>query len=210
MKSTSSSRVPILVGRTVPIVFPTALVRLYTWVREGPHRGRDHSQRKAGAANEHERPGALLARKINDMNEMSMESVALAGSCLCGTVRFQISPPFSKFAHCHCTRCRKATGAAHASNIYLTPEQLTWLAGQDAIARYNLPSALSFARWFCSQCGSLVPRLSRSGKTVVVPAGSLDDQPMENPRARIFCDSEAPWVCVGDDLPRHPQYPSWW
>jgi hypothetical protein len=144
------------------------------------------------------------------MIESSTVSDALVGSCLCGAVKFQISPPFAKFVHCHCSRCRKATGAAHASNIYLAPEQLTWLSGEDAVKRFNLPSALSFARWFCSHCGGPVPRLSRSSRTVVVPAGSLDGHPMEKPRARIFCNSQAPWACDEDDLPRHPEYPSWW
>jgi hypothetical protein len=139
-----------------------------------------------------------------------MTNGILRGGCLCGKVTYEVRPPFSKFAHCHCRRCRKATGAAHASNIYLAPWQLTWLGGEDAIRRFNLPSAASFARWFCSQCGSPVPRLSRSGSTVVVPAGTLDDHPQEQPRARIFCDSEAPWACAADDLPRHSEYPSWW
>jgi hypothetical protein len=134
----------------------------------------------------------------------------LRGSCLCGAVTYEVRPPFSKFAHCHCGRCRKATGAAHASNLYLAPEQLSWLDGQDAIRRFDLPSATSFARWFCGHCGGPVPRLSRSGRTVVVPAGTLDDHPRDKPRARIFCGSEAPWACNRDGLPRNSEYPPWW
>ncbi|MGH8177546.1 MAG: GFA family protein [Steroidobacter sp.] len=134
----------------------------------------------------------------------------LRGSCLCGSVTFAVRAPFSKFAHCHCARCRKATGAAHASNIYLKPEQLTWINGEEMVARFDLPSATSFARWFCRNCGGPVPRLSRSGRTVVVPAGSLDNHPNEKPKARIFCGSEAPWACSADDVPRHAEYPEWW
>ncbi len=134
----------------------------------------------------------------------------LRGSCLCGKVTYEVRPPFSKFAHCHCTRCQKATGAAHASNIYLTPGQLTWLSGEEIVTRFDLPSALSFARWFCGHCGGPVPRMSRSGRTVVVPAGSLDDNPTEKPQARIFCDSQAPWTCDANDLPRYAGYPEWW
>jgi hypothetical protein len=128
------------------------------------------------------------------MTECGMSSDVLCGSCLCGTIRFRVRPPFSKFAHCHCARCRKATGAAHASNIYVAPEQLIWLTEMAAVCRFILQSSLSFGRWFCLHCGGPVPRLSRSGRTVVVPAGSLDNHPREQPRARIFCDSEAPWV----------------
>src|SRR5215468_11303004 len=134
----------------------------------------------------------------------------LRGGCLCRAITYEVAPPFSKFAHCHCARCRKATGAAHASNIYLAPAQLTWLSGSEAIARFDLLSAKSFAKWFCRQCGSPVPRVSRSGRTVVVPAGSLDDDPGELPKGRIFCGSAARWACDGDGLPRYAEYPEWW
>ena len=137
-------------------------------------------------------------------------SEALRGSCLCGEIAYSIHPPFSKFAHCHCERCRKSTGAAHASNIYIEPSQLIWTKGATEVSRFDLTSARSFARWFCRHCGSPVPRVSRSGKTVVVPAGSLDDTPQELPKARIFCGSEAPWACRTEDVPRYPEYPDWW
>jgi hypothetical protein len=141
---------------------------------------------------------------------MTTSNEALRGSCLCGAVKYEVHPPFSKFAHCHCTRCRKATGAAHASNIYVAPAQLNWLGGEESVAHFDLPSALSFARWFCRSCGSPVPRISRSRRTVVVPAGSLDDSPEEKPKARIFCGSEASWACQANDMPRYDGYPQWW
>jgi hypothetical protein len=146
----------------------------------------------------------------NNMELMTETNGLLRGSCLCGSVTYAIRGPFSKFAHCHCTRCRKATGAAHASNIYLNPEQLTWISGEDVVARFDLPSAASFARWFCRNCGGPVPRVSRSGRTVVVPAGTLDDHPNKKPKARIFCGSEAAWACGADDTPRYAEYPEWW
>lgn len=40
------------------------------------------------------------------------------GSCLCGRVTFVVSGPFEAFHWCHCSRCRKDTGSAHASNIF--------------------------------------------------------------------------------------------
>jgi hypothetical protein len=135
---------------------------------------------------------------------------ALRGSCLCGTITYEITPPFPKFAHCHCARCRKSTGAAHASNIYVAPLQLSWLSGGDSIARFDLASAQSFGKWFCKHCGSPVPRVSRSGRTVVVPAGSLDDEPPVRVRGRIFCGSAARWACDGDGLPRYEEYADWW
>lgn len=145
-----------------------------------------------------------------EVNADTMATDALTGSCLCGEVRFEIKPPFAKFAHCHCRRCRKATGAAHSTNIYLTPAQFSWVSGPDSVLQFDLPTAASFSLWFCRHCGCPVPRLSRSRKTIVVPAGALDDQPVDRPKARIFCGSEAPWVCSDDTVPRFTEYPNWW
>jgi hypothetical protein len=62
----------------------------------------------------------------------------LSGSCLCGSVRYQISGKAVRFYHCHCRRCRKATGTGHASNLLVTPlASLTWLAGEELLRRYE-------------------------------------------------------------------------
>jgi hypothetical protein len=35
---------------------------------------------------------------------------------------------------------------------------------------------------------------------IVIPAGSLDGDPMMQPQARAFWDSRASWSCGGDDI----------
>lgn len=139
-----------------------------------------------------------------------MAESTLRGSCLCSAVTFEISPPFTKFVHCHCARCRKSTGTGHATNLYLAPGQLRWVSGEAFIARFDLPAAKSFAKWFCRACGCPLPRLSRSGKTVVVPAGCLDTSPLVSPTAHIFWASRAPWGCSAGSLPTYAEYPEPW
>jgi hypothetical protein len=134
-----------------------------------------------------------------------MADEVLHGSCLCGAVRYRVRGPFMRFAHCHCSRCRKATGSAHSSNLVAEPPNLEWIAGRDQTARFDLPSARSFATTVCRTCGSPVPRLSRDGQRAIIPAGSLDDVPSIQPAARIFWDSRAAWSCSGDELPRYPE-----
>lgn len=101
----------------------------------------------------------------------------LAGRCLCEAVAFEVWSPFLRFAHCFCRRCRKATGTGHATNLYCSPERFRWLSGEALVHRYDLPSARSFATVTCRTCGSPLPRLTRSGREIVVPAGSLDTAP---------------------------------
>jgi hypothetical protein len=139
-----------------------------------------------------------------------MSNGVLRGGCLCGLVTYEVKAPTSKFAYCHCSRCRKATGTAFASNIYVEPPQLMWKSGSDAIERYNHSAAASFAKWFCRTCGSPLPRVTRSGRTVVIPAGSLDQSPIDRPKAHIFWESRASWVSIEDSLPRYAEYPEWW
>jgi hypothetical protein len=135
-----------------------------------------------------------------------MQKDALAASCLCGSVRFEISPPFSGFRYCHCSRCRKATGAAHAANIFLPQSQLKWLAGESLIKRFDLPGAKRFAVCFCTQCGTRVPHKIPGTENYLVPAGILDASPDARPEGSIFWGSRAPWYVETQALPKHDEY----
>lgn len=131
----------------------------------------------------------------------------LRGSCLCGAVKYQVAEPFLTFLHCHCSRCRKATGSAHASNLRVAPDQFNWIAGEDLAVRFDLPSARSFATTFCSRCGSPLPHRTRSGREVIVPAGSLDSEPALPPQGHAYWNSRARWSCSVADLPHFDEAP---
>lgn len=129
---------------------------------------------------------------------------------MCGTVTYEVGPPFHKMIHCHCSRCRKGTGTGHATNLVADPAQFRWLSGEDAITRYDLPTAKSFSKWFCSRCGCPVPRPRRGGNVMVIPAGSLDSAPPIKPTDHIYWDSKAPWSCDSSGLPTHAELPASW
>ena len=86
-----------------------------------------------------------------------MSSHRVSGSCLCGSVKFEVAPPFTAFRYCHCSRCRKASGSAHAANAFVPESQFTWIAGETSVKRFDLPGAKRFAVSFCLQCGTRVP-----------------------------------------------------
>jgi hypothetical protein len=125
--------------------------------------------------------------------------MVLRGSCLCGAVTYEADGPIIKFPTCYCSRCRKATGSARADNIYVDPAAFRWLSGADTVRRFDLPQARSFATAFCASCGSPMPHPTRSGREVVIPAGSLDVDPGARPSERAHWDSRAPWVDAGGD-----------
>jgi len=135
-----------------------------------------------------------------------MSQTILKGSCLCGSVTFQVSGEPKRFYHCHCSRCRKATGTGHASNLFVPPGTLEWLAGQEQIRAFKVPQAIRFTNNFCGTCGSRLPRQAKDSDMVMIPTGSLDDEPTLKPQARIFSASRASWSCTGDELPVYPEY----
>ena len=137
-----------------------------------------------------------------------MTQPSLHGSCLCGSVQYEISGDPVTFYHCHCRRCRKATGSGHASNLLIKAQSIQWTKGEDLIKWYKVPEAKRFANTFCTVCGGRVPRYVKELDRVVIPAGSLDSEPPIQPQARIFWDSRADWSCSGDDLPVHAEYPT--
>lgn len=136
-----------------------------------------------------------------------MSEIHLSGSCLCGSIVYEIHGESLLFAHCHCQRCRKASGTGHASNIILKPGSVKWTAGEHLLRNYKVPDAKRFAAVFCSECGSSMPRVAADNSVAVVPAGSLDSDPGIRPEVRIFQDSRAEWSCPSDDVPAFDKYP---
>ena len=74
---------------------------------------------------------------VHEAGNKQERLVMLHGSCLCGGVAFAVDPPFDRFVHCHCSRCRKASGTAHATNAAVKPSAFRWLQGQELVARYE-------------------------------------------------------------------------
>jgi hypothetical protein len=123
------------------------------------------------------------------------------GGCLCQSVAFEVDLPFLKFVKCHCSRCRKATGSAFAANAYVLPAALRWTRGQDNVVRFDLPEARSFSTSFCRRCGSPLPHSTRSGREVIIPAGSLLDDPGTSPTTDACWSSRATWLSDAGNLP---------
>lgn len=130
-----------------------------------------------------------------------------SGSCQCGAVQFEIEGAFQSFFLCHCSRCRKDTGSAHAANLFSTTATITWLGGEETIAHYQVPET-RHAKSFCSTCGAAVPSIQMDGALLVVPAGSLDGEPGISPTANICVASRAGWEDAMHDIPKFEGLPA--
>jgi hypothetical protein len=129
-----------------------------------------------------------------------------AGSCLCGEITFQVEGSFEEFYLCHCERCRKDTGSAHAANLFSSTAKLTWLSGEEKIRTYNFRNE-GHIKSFCTVCGSALPNIQMEGKLLVVPAGSLDTDVFIKPNGHIFYADKANWDHELELAPKFEKYP---
>lgn len=123
------------------------------------------------------------------------------GSCLCGEIKFEIEGEFENFFLCHCERCRKDTGSAHAANLFSSTAKLKWLTGEVKVKTFNYNSE-GHIKSFCSNCGSALPNIQFEGKLLVVPAGSIDIDINMKPQGHIFCANKANWDNDLEHLPK--------
>jgi len=136
-----------------------------------------------------------------------MNQTVAKGSCLCGEVAYEFSGEVRAFQYCHCSRCRKFTGSAHAANIIVVPEQFRWLKGGEFVIHYEVPDAKYHATSFCKKCGSSLPWENKTGSAVIIPAGTLDEDPGVRPTKNIFFASRAPWYVNASELPTFDEFP---
>jgi hypothetical protein len=136
-----------------------------------------------------------------------MTTETIQGTCLCGAVAYEADGPFGGFQYCHCSRCRKFTGGAHAANLFCPPPQFRWTKGEANVGRFPLPDARFFATAFCKTCGSSLPWLNQPGTNVVIPAGTLDVPPAMRPKRNIMWGSRAPWYVHAAELETHDELP---
>jgi hypothetical protein len=128
----------------------------------------------------------------------------LSGSCLCGCIQYQVEDAFRYALNCHCSQCRRATGAAFKPFGGIGVEQLRITAGTQQLHRYGDRTAHDA---HCPRCGSLLYSLVHNGTMVHVTYGTLTEAPTLHPTAHIFVDSKAPWFTISDDLPQHAGFP---
>ena len=119
-------------------------------------------------------------------------SEMIKGKCLCGNVEYEIENNFNQFYICHCEQCRKITGSAYASNLFGDPRQFNIISGSEDIKRFDYIGR-GFTKAFCVECGSGVPYLTSSGDSIVVPAGTLNAEPLFTDKKNIFCKDKPEW-----------------
>lgn len=133
-----------------------------------------------------------------------MSSRTLAGGCFCGAVRYAVADAFRYAMNCHCSRCRRTTGAAFKPFAGIEHDKLRVVEGEGHLKIYGGPKGNNT---LCGHCGSLLYSVVRDGAFVHVAMGTLTDAPSIRPSCHIFVGSKAPWFSITDGLPQHEGFP---
>jgi hypothetical protein len=128
------------------------------------------------------------------------------GSCLCGSIQYEVDSDLKAVVNCHCRFCRKAHGAPFTTVLFMPLSSLRVTAGAELIVRYPI-ARLNSERCFCAKCGSrLFNQALAVGMMSLVVASLEGDLPLR-PVAHINVESKCSWFHINDDLPQFASVP---
>jgi hypothetical protein len=131
----------------------------------------------------------------------------ISGSCLCGAVAFEIDGTPEKIVQCHCSRCRRSRGTAHAVNTFVPEERVRIVRGAEKIKSFRPPDASRFETTFCERCGSPVPGKLALYKVYLIPVGFLDAPFKLHATTNIYVASKAKWFTLTNRSPQFDELP---
>ena len=130
-----------------------------------------------------------------------MNSNVTLGGCLCGSVRYEATTQAYNVTHCHCSDCRRSSGAPFVTWASFRRDGFRFTSGQ--------PRELSWAgrlRTFCPHCGTpLTFMTGADADEVDVTVCSFDQPKAVTPEDHTWVDDRLPWIRPADDLPSYGQ-----
>lgn len=127
--------------------------------------------------------------------------ILFEGGCLCGAIRYRSTAAPVRGVICHCSMCRRHSGAPVLAFVHFPVESFSWLMAEPA--RYQ--SSEFAERGFCPECGSTVSMHEAVlADRVQIAVGSLDEPNRVRPDDHVWTNDQIEWFEVSDDLPRFP------
>jgi hypothetical protein len=123
------------------------------------------------------------------------------GSCLCGTVTFEVTGDLPPPDACHCRQCRKQSGHYFASTD--VPRSALTIHGADGITWFQ--SSERVRRGFCSTCGSTLFWDPVHKDRIGVAMGAFDTPTRTHLAIHIFVADRGDYYDITDGLPQNPR-----
>jgi hypothetical protein len=124
------------------------------------------------------------------------------GGCFCGEIRYRAEGAPLRVMHCHCTICRRVSGAPVVTWITFAVDRFRWTKGSPARLKSTPPAS----RWFCPACGTHMAFEIDGAKELDITVGSLDRPAEVEPGYHIFADTRLPWLRLEDRLPAYDDW----
>lgn len=126
----------------------------------------------------------------------------LHGGCFCGNIRYEAGgTPFNE-TNCHCSICRRTTGAPFVTWFSTRRAEFRFVSGTPSRFR----STDKGTRSFCPRCGTQLTFEHRDTPDEIdVTTGSLDHPESVPPRDHTRASSRLGWMKLADDLPLYPE-----
>jgi hypothetical protein len=123
----------------------------------------------------------------------------LTGGCFCRAIRYEArGTPFDE-TNCHCSICRRTTGAPFVTWFSVRYADFSITDGQPA--RFNTTE--EGTRSFCPRCGTqLTFQHADLGDEIDVTTASLDNPELAPPKDNTHTSSRLAWI-VHDGLPEY-------
>ncbi len=130
---------------------------------------------------------------------MSNTPAPITGRCYCGRTTLSATARPRTVTYCHCSDCRRITGAPVAAFAAFAPHQVQFAPSKGP--RKSFTKGVD--RWFCLDCGTqLCARYDYLPVYLYVPIGILDQAADLVPEGHSHANSTLPWLHIQDDLPR--------
>ncbi|KAF7898945.1 uncharacterized protein EAF01_008158 [Botrytis porri] len=135
-----------------------------------------------------------------------------SGGCFCDAIRISYTGEPGAHLLCHCTDCRKITGATYSNNVVLPEGQFKLESGNPKTISKKADSGNQITSHFCGDCGTTLYRTGDSfPNQVILKAGVLDDVnwPNENvPKGELYVKERVKWLSEIPDAAQMEGMPS--
>lgn len=120
---------------------------------------------------------------------------AAAASCYCGAVHASLDLSEAGALHCHCSQCRRLSGAAFSTWLNLPLTGFRIEAGADDLTAFAVTG--NSTRHFCRHCGAHVYSTdAREPDIVGLPLGIVTGHDLPQPDTHYYFDSGVLWCDV--------------
>lgn len=131
----------------------------------------------------------------------------ISGQCSCGELAYHHPAPAVQIVACHCSLCRRMTGAPLSSYVVVKAADLVLTQGQDFLKSYAVTSRTQ--RYFCTDCGTPLynsNQVTYAGLTMLY-LGTVNQHESLTPTMDIYCESNLSWLSTADSSRHFEQTP---